>query len=145
FRSELQLADVSYTYPGAASPALKNLSITIKHGESVGVIGPSGSGKSTLVDVILGLLTPDWGRVMVDGQDIQQGLRAWQNQVGYVPQTVYLTDDTLRRNVAFGLPDEQIDTRAVQRAIVAAQLGEFVASQPNELEVVVGERGVRLS
>ena len=111
----------------------------------MGVIGRSGAGKSTLVDVVLGLLTPDAGQVRVDGQDIQRNLRAWQDQIGYVPQAVYLTDDTLRRNVAFGLPGEQIDEVAVRRAIRSAQLEEFVASLPDGLETVVGERGVRLS
>ena len=145
FRTAIQLSDVSYTYPAAPSPALSEVSIAIRHGESVGVIGRSGAGKSTLVDVVLGLLTPDAGQVRVDGQDIQRNLRAWQDQIGYVPQAVYLTDDTLRRNVAFGLPGEQIDEVAVRRAIRSAQLEEFVASLPDGLETVVGERGVRLS
>jgi len=145
FRTGIQLSDVSYTYPAAPSPALSEVSIAIRHGESVGVIGRSGAGKSTLVDVVLGLLTPDAGQVRVDGQDIQRHLRAWQDQIGYVPQAVYLTDDTLRRNVAFGLPGEQIDEVAVRRAIRSAQLEEFVASLPDGLETVVGERGVRLS
>jgi ABC-type multidrug transport system fused ATPase/permease subunit len=95
--------------------------------------------------MVLGLFVPDAGRVMVDGQDIQQNVRGWQDQIGYVPQSVYLTDDTLRRNVAFGLSNHQIDELAVQRAIKAAQLEEFVASLPDGLETIVGERGVRLS
>lgn len=94
---------------------------------------------------VLGLLPPDSGCVMVDGQDIQINLRGWQSQIGYVPQSIYLTDDTLRRNVAFGLPDDQIDEPAVQRAIKAAQLEEFVSGLPAGLDTVVGERGVRLS
>ncbi|MGQ0665465.1 MAG: ABC transporter ATP-binding protein [Nitrospiraceae bacterium] len=145
FQTEIRLTDIRYAYPGASALALNGLSVGIRKGESVGFIGPSGSGKSTLVDIILGLLTPDAGRVTVDGQDIQADLRAWQNQIGYVPQSIYLTDDTLRRNVAFGLPDEQIDDMAVRRAIQAAQLDEFVRSLPNGLETFVGERGVRLS
>jgi len=95
--------------------------------------------------VILGLLTPDAGRVKVDGKDIQPSLRDWQDQVGYVPQSVYLTDDTLRRNVAFGLPDADIDDLALARAIRAAQLEDFVASLPDGLNAIVGERGIRLS
>ena len=144
-QDSIQLANVSYTYPEADVPALNDVSLSVRRGEAVGIIGPSGCGKSTLVDVVLGLLTPDRGRVLVDGQDIQTNLRAWQDQIGYVPQTVYLTDDTLRRNVAFGLPDDQIDEAAVGRAIKAAQLEDFVASQPNGLDAMVGERGVRLS
>lgn len=144
-RQEIRLNGISYTYQGALSPALNGLALSIKVGEFVGFIGSSGSGKSTLVDIILGLLPCNSGRVEVDGQDIQENIRAWQNQIGYVPQTIYLTDDTLRRNVAFGLPNEQIDDVAVQKAIKAAQLEEFVATLPEGLETVVGERGVRLS
>jgi ABC-type multidrug transport system fused ATPase/permease subunit len=127
------------------APALDDLSLRIQKGESIGFIGPSGSGKSTLVDVVLGLLTPSPGQVLVDGDDIQKNLRAWQDQIGYVPQSIYLTDDTLRRNVAFGLPDGEIDDAAVKRAIRAAQLEDFVAGLPKDLETIVGERGVRLS
>jgi len=145
FESTIELAGVGYTYPEASSPVLHGLTLTIERGESVGLIGPSGSGKSTVVDVMLGLLTPTAGRVAVDGLDIQQGLRGWQDQIGYVPQNIYLTDDTLRRNVAFGLADDQIDDAAVRRAIAAAQLEEFVTGLPQGLETVVGERGVRLS
>jgi ABC-type multidrug transport system fused ATPase/permease subunit len=142
---QIQLVGVTYQYPTAATPALHGISLTIRCGESVGVIGASGSGKSTLVDVVLGLLTPTVGTVRVDGQSTQRNLRGWQDQVGYVPQSVFLTDDTLRRNVAFGLPDDQIDDAAVRRAIRTAQLEDFVASLPNGLETLVGERGVRLS
>ena len=142
---DICLTNVRYEYPGTANPALDSLTIHINKGESVGFIGPSGSGKSTLVDVILGLLTPNAGQVAVDGQDIQKELRTWQNQIGYVPQSIYLTDDTLKQNVAFGLANEEIDDAAVQRAIKDAQLEEFVASLPDGLETVVGERGVKLS
>jgi ABC-type multidrug transport system fused ATPase/permease subunit len=145
FQTDIRLTNIAYTYPGAPAPALNGLVIRIKKSEFVGFIGPSGSGKSTLVDVILGLLTPSTGQVAVDGQNIQKNLRDWQDQIGYVPQSIYLTDDTLRRNVAFGLPNEQIDDVAVQRAIQAAQLDEFVTSLPDGLETIVGERGVRLS
>ncbi len=145
FSAEIELCKVTYTYPGAGGPVLNGISLTIQRGESVGFIGTSGAGKSTLVGILLGLLTPDSGEVRVDGSDIQNNLRNWQNQIGYVPQSIFLTDDTLRRNVAFGLADEQIDATAVQRAIKAAQLEEFVASQPQGLETLVGERGIRLS
>lgn len=145
FKTEICTSNIDYVYPGATTHALNQMSITIKKGESVGFIGSSGSGKSTLVDVILGLLPPTAGQVTVDGSDIQKNLRAWQNQIGYVPQSIYLTDDTLKRNVAFGLPNEEIDEAALKRAIQNAQLEEFVAGLPNGLETVVGERGVRLS
>ena len=145
FSEMLELRQVNYTYFGAPQPALNDLSLAIHCGESVGFIGASGAGKSTLVDIILGLLTPDSGELRMDGTDIHVHLRNWQNQIGYVPQSIFLTDDTLRRNVAFGLPNEQIDDAAVHDAIMAAQLEEFVASLPDGLETVVGERGVRLS
>jgi len=145
FTSAIELRDVSYTYAGAASPSLDGVALNIRRGECVGVIGPSGSGKSTLVDVLLGLFTPTAGRVEVDGRDIQPDLRAWQDQIGYVPQAVFLTDDSLRRNVAFGLENASIDDAAVRRAIKAAQLEEFVASLPEGLDTLVGERGARIS
>jgi ATP-binding cassette, subfamily B, bacterial PglK len=141
----IRLHDVSYAYPAAASRALTGVSMIVSRGESVGIIGSSGAGKTTLVDVILGLLTPDKGSVTVDGRDIQEDMRGWQSQIGYVPQSIYLTDDTICRNVAFGLSDDQIDDQAVQRAIDAAQLRDFVASLPEGVCTFVGERGIRLS
>jgi ATP-binding cassette, subfamily B, bacterial PglK len=145
FRETLQLDKVAFKYPGAAAPALNDLSLTIQRGETVGFIGTSGAGKSTLVDVLLGLLAPDAGQVRVDGADIQQNLRNWQDQIGYVPQSIFLTDDTLRRNVAFGLPDARIDEEAVWHALRAAQLEDFARALPAGLETMMGERGVRLS
>ena len=141
----LELNDVTYSYPNSATPALKRISLSIRLGESVGFIGPSGAGKSTLVDILLGLLTPDDGTVRLDGVIVQGILRSWQDQIGYVPQSIFLTDDTLRRNVAFGLPSDEVDDTAVLRAIRAAQLEELVASLPNGLDTLVGERGIRLS
>lgn len=139
------LKNITYSYPNSSKPALSEASFLIQKGESVGLIGPSGSGKSTLVDITLGLLTPASGTVSVDGKNIEANLRAWQDQIGYVSQTIYLTDDTLRRNVAFGLPNEQIDDAAIQSAIKDAQLEDFVAALPEGLDTLVGERGIRLS
>ncbi len=141
----LEIKNVNYTYSGASEPALNNISLEIEFGKSVGFIGGSGAGKSTLIDVILGLLKPDKGRLTIDGKDINEVLRGWQNQIGYVPQTIYLTDDTLRRNIAFGLAGEQIDDLAIKKAAEAAQLSDFIATLPDGLNTVVGERGVRLS
>lgn len=144
-REQICLKDISYSYPGASSQALDKVSISIRRGESVGFMGSSGAGKSTLADIILGLLTPASGVVTVDGRNIQGDLRAWQNQIGYVPQSIYLTDDSLRRNVAFGLSDGKIDDDAVRRAVKAAQLEDFVRDLPAGLDTIVGERGVKLS
>jgi ABC-type multidrug transport system fused ATPase/permease subunit len=145
FRGEIKIDNLFFAYQNAPSDALQDVSIRVKRGEAVGLVGPSGSGKSTLVDVVLGLLKPTAGGVAVDGVDISQRLRWWQDQIGYVPQSIFLTDDTLRRNVAFGLPKNEIDDDAVISAIRAAQLEEFIESLPLGLETVVGERGVRLS
>ncbi len=145
FHNTLEIKNISYKYPEVNASALSNVSFTIKKGQSIGFIGPSGSGKSTLVDLILGLLAPENGQILADGTDIQINMRSWQNQIGYVPQLIYLTDDSLRRNVAFGIPEDEIDTESVERAIKAAQLDEFVDTLPEKLETFVGERGVRLS
>jgi ABC-type multidrug transport system fused ATPase/permease subunit len=145
FRETISLENVSYRYPSGHSNAVTEVSLAVPHGSSVGLVGGSGAGKSTLVDLVLGLLEPTTGRVMVDGVDIATNVRGWQDQVGYVPQTIFLCDDTLRRNVAFGVPDDRIDDEAVQRAIRAAQLEAFVAQLPNGLNTTVGERGVKLS
>jgi ABC-type multidrug transport system fused ATPase/permease subunit len=145
FKNEILLENIGYQYKNAEHQVFKYINLTVKRGAAVGFIGTSGVGKSTLVDVILGLLTPVEGHVKVDGIDIQTNLRGWQDQIGYVPQSIFLTDDTLRRNIAFGLPDSQIDDGAVFRALKAAQLDAFVDSLSLGVETMVGERGVRLS
>lgn len=143
--SALTLDNVVFQYPSAEKPSLRGVSLAIPSGTSVGFIGGSGAGKSTLVDIILGLLSPDSGTVAVDGIDIADNLRGWQNQIGYVPQAIFLTDDSLRRNIAFGLANEQIDESAVTRALQSAQLDQFVKELPLGLDTIVGERGIRLS
>ena len=145
FQRSIALEGVVFRFPSAPSPALDGVTIRIPHGSAVGIIGGSGAGKSTAVDVLLGLLEPTAGRVTVDGIDIRDNLRGWQDMVGYVPQTSYLCDESLRSNVAFGMPNEEIDEVALARAIRAARLDDFVATLPDGLETVVGERGVRLS
>jgi ABC-type multidrug transport system fused ATPase/permease subunit len=145
FRRLIALEGVVFRFPSAPVPALDGLSIEIPHGTAVGIIGGSGAGKSTAVDVLLGLLEPAEGRVTVDGVDIRDNLRGWQTMVGYVPQSIYLCDESLRENVAFGVPPEEIDEQALERAIRAARLDDFVATLPEGLSTIVGERGVRLS
>ena len=145
FQNEITIKQIDYSYGKSHHHALKGITFSIRYGESTGFIGASGAGKSTLVDVILGLLTPKRGSVRVDGVDIQTNLRGWQDQIGYVPQSIFLTDDTLRRNIAFGLPDDLINDVAVLRAVKAAQLDEFVGTLALGLDTLVGERGIRLS
>lgn len=145
FCREISLRELRYRYPGAESDALDNVSLDIQRGERVGFIGRSGSGKTTLIDCILGLLTPTSGVVMVDGEDIQRNLSGWRQQIGYVPQHIFLTDDSFMRNVALGLADSDIDESRVWLALEAAQLAEFVRALPEGLHAPVGERGIRLS
>lgn len=145
FRKVIELDNVTFRYPAAATPALVDVRLTIPHGGSVGLIGGSGAGKSTLVDIVLGLLAPTGGHVLVDGVDISRRTRDWQRLVGYVPQAIYLSDDTIRRNVAFGLKEDRIDDAAVARALASAQLDAFVAELPAGVDTLVGDRGVRLS
>ncbi|MEM7064220.1 MAG: ATP-binding cassette domain-containing protein, partial [Cyanobacteria bacterium P01_B01_bin.77] len=138
-------SQVTYSYPEVETPALNDLSLVIKKGQSIAFIGKSGAGKTTLVDLILGLLVPNGGDVRVDNVSIYKDIRAWQNLVGYIPQTIFLMDDTIERNIAFGVPDELIDQTKLQKAIEAAQLGDFINTLPETINTVVGERGVRLS
>lgn len=145
FKGVITLDQVSFRYPGTEAVAVSGVSLSIPHGASVGFVGGSGAGKSTLIDTILGLLTPMSGSIKVDGVDIQRGLRDWQDQIGYVPQSIFLTDDTLRRNVAFGLRVDQINEAAVWRALRGAHLDQFVNHLPLGLDTLVGERGIRLS
>ena len=145
FREAIRLERVSYRYPGGHAPVLHDIDLVVPHGSSVGIVGGSGAGKTTLVDLLLGLLEPTSGRVTVDGVDTRDDLRGWQRIVGYVPQAVAVSDDTIRRNVAFGVPDADIDDSAVRRALAAARLEDFVAGLPEGLDTSLGESGKRLS
>lgn len=145
FGQAIALEGVSFRFSNTSTPALQGVTISIPHGKAIGIVGGSGAGKSTAVDVLLGLLEPSEGRVTVDGIDIRDNLRGWQDLVGYVPQSIYLCDESLRDNIAFGVPPEEIDKQSLERAIRAARLEDFVASLPDGLSTVVGERGVRLS
>jgi ATP-binding cassette, subfamily B, bacterial PglK len=145
FARAIALERVSYTYDGEPEPVLVDVSLGIVKGESIGIVGPSGAGKSTLVDLLLGLLTPTAGRITVDGRDIASALPSWQRHIGYVPQEPFVLDDTVRRNVAFGVRDAEIDDRRVLAALGLAQLADVVAALPDGLDTMLGERGTRLS
>lgn len=144
-QQSLVCEEVSFRYEDAAPPALDGVTFSIARGQSIGIVGPTGSGKSTLVDIVLGLLAPTSGRVLIDGEPLAGRERIWQRQIGYVPQSVYLLDDTLRRNIAFGIPDGAIDERRLAAAVMQARLDEVVDALPHRLETVIGEDGVRLS
>ncbi|MBZ5609582.1 MAG: ABC transporter ATP-binding protein/permease [Acidobacteriia bacterium] len=145
----ISLEAVSFSYEeshsGPDEAALSDVDLAIRVGESIGIVGPTGSGKTTLVDLILGILEPTSGAVRVDGRDIRLSLRSWHQQIGYVPQAVYLIDDTIRRNIALGLEDAEIDEERVLESARAAQLDGFLRELADGLNTVVGERGVKLS
>ena len=145
FEDKVVLDRVTYTYPNSQKTSLQDISLVVKKGQSIALIGKSGSGKTTLVDVILGLLKPQSGDIKVDDVSIYQNLRSWQNLIAYIPQTIFLMDDTIERNIAFGIPDNQIDSQRLKDAIAAAQLSQLISELPDGLKTVMGERGVRLS
>jgi ABC-type multidrug transport system fused ATPase/permease subunit len=145
FTREVVLDTISYRYPTATSNSLNGISLTLPKGQSIALIGRSGAGKTTLVDVILGLLEPHEGDIQVDGVSIYGNLRSWQDLIGYIPQTIFLMDDTIERNIAFGVPDHLIDPNRLEKAIHAAQLTEVVANLPEGVKTRVGERGIMLS
>jgi len=145
FHSRIMLDHVSFRYPNAHEDALKDISLTIEKGEAIGFVGTTGAGKSTLIDIVLGVLTPTEGHVLVDGKDIRCDPAGWQRDIGYIPQSIFLVDGTIKQNIALGLSDAKIDETAVERAVRAANLKEFVEELPQGVNALVGERGVRLS
>lgn len=145
FSENLQISDIFYQYPSSPKPSLMGVSMEIRRGESIGLIGQSGAGKTTLVDVVLSLLVPQSGDIFLDGKSIYSDLSSWRKLVGYIPQSIFLTDDTIEKNIAFGVPKSEIDSERLWYAIKAAQLEELVHDLPNGIDTAVGERGVRLS
>jgi ATP-binding cassette, subfamily B, bacterial PglK len=143
----IALREVSFCYPGASRPAVDGVSLTIAKNTSLGVIGPTGSGKSTFIDLLLGLYQPTAGEILIDGGPLTPTLvPSWQAAIGYVPQDIFLIDDTIARNVAFGLPDNQVDPARLREACAMAQLLEFIEAElPDGFDTNVGERGIRLS
>jgi len=141
----LEIVNMKYSYPNTDVAVADIESLTVKAGESIGIVGESGSGKSTLVDLLIGILNPQSGSISVNGREITNDRRYWQDRIGYVPQHVYLMDTTIRRNVAFGLPEKSINNQDVEKALRLANLWDFVQGLPEGLDTMVGERGVRLS
>jgi ABC-type multidrug transport system fused ATPase/permease subunit len=146
YQRAIELDQIEYTYPGGEAPVLRDISIEIPRNTSVAFVGSTGCGKTTLVDILLGLLQPDQGVIRVDGIPVSSGnLAQWQKRLGYVPQHMYLSDDTVTNNIAFGVPPAEIDQAAVERAARIADLHDFIVSLPGGYTTIVGERGVRLS
>jgi ATP-binding cassette, subfamily B, bacterial PglK len=143
----ISLCEVSFRYPGASRPALEGLSLVIPKNTSLGVIGPTGSGKSTFVDLLLGLYHATEGEILIDGQPLTSALvPSWQASIGYVPQDIFLIDDTIARNIAFGLPDNEVDPARLREACAVAQLLDFIEEElADRFDTNVGERGIRLS
>lgn len=146
FDREIRVVDLDVRYPGAERSALEGVDLTIRRGETIALVGASGAGKTTLADTLIGLLDPSRGEIRIDGTRLGAGDRLrWQRLIGYIPQSVYLCDDTLRRNIAFGVHDGDIDEHRLRATIRDARLDELVASLPQGLDTTIGERGVRLS
>ncbi len=145
WEKELTAEKLSFRYKEDGPLILSDCSLKIPYGAAVGLIGPSGAGKTTLADLLMGLLHPESGSILADGEDIGNKLRAWQRQIGYVPQNIYLSDDTIRANVAFGLEEDEIDDERVRTVLKQAQLEDFINESPEGMNTQVGDRGVRLS
>lgn len=146
-REEIRMEHVSYHYPNTEKWVLKDASLTIPVGSAIGIVGSSGAGKSTIVDVMLGLLELKEGSIFADGVNILEkgNYRKWLKNIGYIPQSIFMLDDTIRRNIAFGIPDEEIDDERVWQVLRDAKLEEFVKDLPEGLDTGIGERGVRIS
>ena len=146
--NKIVLNNIAYRYGKLGLPVIKDLSFEIKKGESIGIIGETGSGKSTLVNILLGLLKPQQGKIFIDNLDINKNpsdLRKWQKNIGYVPQDIFLMDDTIENNIVFGLNKKLLDHKALDNALKYSQLKKFISTLPDGIETMVGERGVRLS
>lgn len=142
---EIRLKNINYKYPKSDNYILKNLDLIFHRGQSIGIIGKSGEGKSTLIDVFLNLLPLDHGEILIDGNKINTDLQSWRNEIGYVPQSIFLLDDTLKKNIALGVNDKDINNEKLNKSISLSQLEDFVTSLASGYETNVGERGVQIS
>ena len=142
---EIALKNITYKYPNSQTYVLDHANMTIPVGKSVGIVGTSGAGKTTIVDVMLGLLKAEKGEILADGVEVRDHYQSWLKNIGYIPQTIFMIDSTIRKNVAFGYPDDQINDDKVWQALKEAQLDEYVRGLPEGLDTKIGERGIRLS
>ena len=145
FDRDIELRNVNFSYPDTNTAALENINLKIQKGSTIGLVGLSGSGKTTIANIVLGLLSPTKGSLLVDGYDVSSNISGWQQHLGYVPQDIYLLDDSLRRNVAFGVADSEIDDSAVIKALEMSQLSQFLRDLPEGLDTMLGEHGARFS
>ena len=147
FDRVILLDNIRFTYPGGEEPVIKDQTFQIKKDTTIGLVGPTGCGKTTTIDILLGLLEPQNGQLIIDDIEVnRENIKAWQRQIGYVPQHIYLSDDTVAKNIAFGVPDDKIDMDAVEKAARIANIHDFVVSEmPKGYQTIVGERGIRLS
>ncbi len=142
---QIELKDLSYRYPNSEVYIFKDANVVFPVGKSIGIVGASGGGKTTLVDIMLGLLRQESGVVLADGVDVRENYPGWLKNIGYIPQSIYMLDTNIRKNVAFGVPDEDIDDEKVWRALKEAQLDEHVRSLPEGLDTMIGQHGIRFS
>ncbi len=144
-KKEIRLEDITYKYPNTDTLIFDHADMVIPIGNAVGIVGTSGAGKTTIVDILLGLLEIGSGRILADGVEVREHYESWLKNIGYIPQTIFMIDSSIRKNVAFGYPDEEIDDDKVWRALKEAQLDEFVKGLPDGLDTGIGERGIRIS
>jgi len=144
-KKEIKLKDITFAYPNTDKKIFEHADMTIPVGKSIGVVGASGAGKTTIVDVLLGLLDLQGGTINSDGTNIFDNYGAWLSHIGYIPQTIYMLDDSIRNNIAFGVKAEDIDDTRVWEVLGQAQMREFVENLPDRLDAQIGERGVRIS
>ncbi len=144
-KEKIELSDISYAYPNSDKLIFDHATVEVPIGKSVGIVGTTGAGKSTVVDIMLGLLKLRGGKVLADGKDVMENYRGWLKNVGYIPQMSFMLDDSIRKNVAFGVPEAEISEERVWEVLREAQLDDFVKTLPDGLDTKIGERGIRLS
>lgn len=142
---EINFENVDFKYPSQNKFVLKDINLKISKNENISIIGESGSGKSTLIDLFMGLQTPNQGKILINNREINKNLNNWQNSIGYIPQSIYLQDETIEKNIAFGVPENEINKKRIQEVIKLAQLSEFVTQLPDKEYTIVGEKGARIS
>ena len=145
FNNEIEFKNISYYYPETKTVTLNDLNFKINKCDTLGILGPSGAGKSTIIDLAIGLLKPSSGNILIDGQNIENVKNSWQKLIGYVPQYIYLTDESIKENITFGLNDSNINEEKVAKALQLAQLSDFITTLPKGINTRIGEKGIKLS